>query len=204
MDAATLAKATEPFFTTKGVGKGTGLGLSMVHGLAEQSGGFLARTSRRGAGPTAEIWLPVADSEADARPAATPAATAIESKPLRVLTVDDDALVLMNTVAMLEELGHEVESAYSGAEALQMLEAAPFDLLITDQGMPKMTGTELAEAAGARWPEMPIIVATGYAELSDKARALPRLTKPFSQRDLAAAIAGSVGAGAKRLAGTAA
>ncbi|WP_439602818.1 ATP-binding protein [Devosia sp.] len=193
MDEATLAKATEPFFTTKGVGKGTGLGLSMVHGLVEQSGGFLELASARGRGTTAAIWLPVTLDEGEAAVAAEPPVDARQG--LRVLAVDDDALVLLNTVAMLEELGHTVMEAHSGAAALAVLGQQPVDLLITDQGMPQMTGAELAEAVRAAWPELPIIVATGYAELSDRrAAALPRLAKPFSQEDLASVIASTVGA----------
>src|SRR6188474_504964 len=101
MDGATLAKATEPFFTTKGVGKGTGLGLSMVHGLAEQSGGRLVIESAPGEGTTATIWLPVADADVVAPAAPHEAETAEpDQRPLVVLAVDDDALVLMNTQAM--------------------------------------------------------------------------------------------------------
>jgi CheY-like chemotaxis protein len=148
-------------------------------------------------GTTASIWLPVTEAETDqwANPPAAPPATARQA--LRVLAVDDDALVLMNTVAMLEELGHEVVEAYSGREALEALERQPVDLLITDQGMPKMTGAELAQKVQAAWPHIPILVATGYAELSDSAaRDLPRLSKPFSQQDLAAAITSTLGAAA--------
>jgi len=192
MDADTLAKATEPFFTTKGIGKGTGLGLSMVHGLAQQSGGFLELKSKVGLGTTAEIWLPVTDADADTSPS-QPAAAEEDRLRLRVLAVDDDALVLMNTVAMLEELGHEVVEAHSGPGALDVLQHQTVDLLITDQGMPRMTGAELAQEVQMSWPHIPILVATGYAELSDsKARALPRLAKPFSQADLAAAIASTM------------
>jgi len=193
MDPDTLAKATEPFFTTKGVGKGTGLGLSMVHGLVEQSGGFLELTSAPGAGTTAAIWLPVTLEDGEAA-TAEPQQPAGARRGLRVLAVDDDALVLLNTVTMLEELGHEVVEAHSGLEALAVLGRQPIDLLITDQGMPRMTGAELAEAVRTSWPDLRIIVATGYAELSDRrAQALPRLAKPFSQEDLAAVIASTLG-----------
>lgn len=193
MDADTLAKATEPFFTTKGIGKGTGLGLSMVHGLAQQSGGFLELRSAPGVGTTAEIWLPVTDADADASPSQPAAASEQERPRLRVLAVDDDALVLMNTVAMLEELGHEVIEAHSGRGALDVLEHQAVDLLITDQGMPRMTGAELAQQVRVSWPHIPILVATGYAELTDsRVRELPRLAKPFSQADLAAAIASTM------------
>ena len=118
MDEETLRKATEPFFTTKGVGKGTGLGLSMVHGFAIQSGGRLILQSRKGNGTTAELWLPVAKTSA--QPVATAEVTATKAfRPLTVLAVDDDALVLMNTGAMLEELGHTVFEAYSGKKRLK-------------------------------------------------------------------------------------
>lgn len=192
MDEETLARATEPFFTTKGVGKGTGLGLSMVHGLAQQSGGFLELKSVPKVGTTAEIWLPVADAgAAEDGVAASPLPES--RKGLRVLAVDDDPLVLLNTVAMLEELGHEVVEARSGHEALEVLERQPIDLLITDQGMPRMTGAELAAKVQSSWPDIRIIIATGYAELPDsKARSLPRLGKPFSDGDLASLIASTV------------
>jgi len=193
MDSETLAKATEPFFTTKGVGKGTGLGLSMVHGLAQQSGGFLQLHSSLGRGTTAEIWLPTTDAETGASDDRASDTSKNIRPTLKVLAVDDDALVLMNTVAMLEELGHQVVEAHSGRDALDALRADPFDLVITDQGMPHMTGAELAERVRDTWPDMPIIVATGYAELSNRmARALPRLAKPFSQQELSAAIAGAL------------
>jgi len=189
MDEETLRKATEPFFTTKGVGKGTGLGLSMVHGFAEQSGGRLILHSRKGSGTTAELWLPVAKTVAQpVAPARAGAAKAF--RPLTILAVDDDAMVLMNTVAMLEDLGHTVFEAYSGKEALEILRSEDsIDLVVTDQAMPKMTGTELAKAIKGEWPDIPVLLATGYA---DRVRGddigLPKLTKPYLQRDLADAI----------------
>jgi PAS domain S-box-containing protein len=133
MDEDTLRRATEPFYTTKGVGKGTGLGLPMVHGLAEQSGGRLTLSSRLGEGSCASIWLPRADA-VGAREAAT---TGVDGdvapqRPLVVLAVDDDSLVLTNTAAMLEDLGHRVLVAASGAEALVALAQNRVDLVITD------------------------------------------------------------------------
>ena len=119
MDATTLARATEPFFTTKGVGKGTGLGLSMVHGLAEQLRGRLLLDSRPGIGTKVRLCLPIlqaqAAQEAQAGPAEVPPAReegAANAARLTVLAVDDDALVLMNTAAMLEDLGHQVVEAH--------------------------------------------------------------------------------------------
>ncbi|HSI42178.1 MAG TPA: PAS domain S-box protein [Xanthobacteraceae bacterium] len=193
MNEATLARAVEPFFTTKGIGKGTGLGLSMVHGIAEQSGGRLVLKSRPGQGTSAEIWLPVVDSGPDRCDAPSPRDTPAEAAPLRlkVLAVDDDPLVLMNTAAMLEELGHAVLEASSAKEALVILQADDgIDLIVTDQAMPHMTGTELAEAA-RRWrPDLPIVIATGYAELPGGiASRHPKLAKPFTERDLATIIA---------------
>jgi PAS domain S-box-containing protein len=190
MDAETLARATEPFFTTKGVGKGTGLGLAMVHGVAAQSGGQLRLSSKPGEGTTAELWLPVGGqaAKADAAPAAAPEAP---TPRLKVLAVDDDNLVLVNTAYMLEDLGHTVVQAGSGAEALEILGAGePFDLIVTDQAMPQMTGLQLAEHVAAGWPGLPLVLATGYAEVSpDADPGLARLAKPFTQKDLAVAIA---------------
>ena len=109
-----------------------------------------------------------------------------------VLAVDDDALVLMNTVGMLEDLGHIVFQAYSGTEALDILRReGSVDLVITDQAMPKMTGTQLAKAIRKEWPEMPVMLATGYAEIQPEEEwVLPKLSKPFFEGDLAAALTG--------------
>ncbi|MBT2188881.1 hybrid sensor histidine kinase/response regulator [Sphingobium nicotianae] len=198
MDARTLAHATEPFFTTKGVGKGTGLGLSMIHGLAEQMGGRLVLQSAPGEGTTAELWLPavptaVAPSETApvaAAPAPSPTAA------MKILVVDDDGLVLMNTVALLEDLGHGVIEAGNGRDALALLQSCgDLDLIITDQAMPHMTGVQFAEQALALRPGIPIILATGYGELpADAPASLRKLGKPFSQRDLADALAQAVNA----------
>ncbi|MBL0935199.1 MAG: PAS domain S-box protein [Rhizobiaceae bacterium] len=195
MDAETVAKAVEPFFTTKGVGKGTGLGLSMVQGFAEQSGGRLTLTSRRDEGTLVEIWLPVADEQTDLEAtSALPFDDRTGPGALRVLAVDDDALVLMNTTAMLEDLGHVVTEAFSGDAALELMrEGQEFDLVITDHAMPKMTGMELAEALRAHWPRLPIVVATGYAELPQgNVLNLPKLSKPFDQAQLEEAVVTAV------------
>jgi PAS domain S-box-containing protein len=196
MDAEMLAKAVEPFFTTKGVGKGTGLGLSMVHGLAEQSGGRLSLASRPGEGTTVTLWLPIADGAEvadEARPVQAPAPPA-QKRALLIVAVDDDPLVLMNTTAMLEDLGHTVIDALSGAEALQKLDSVEgVDLVITDHAMPAMTGSQLADQIRARWPTLPVVLATGYAELPPGGNEkLPRLSKPFSQAELAQAVERSV------------
>ncbi|MBX4894492.1 hybrid sensor histidine kinase/response regulator [Rhizobium bangladeshense] len=191
MDAKTLEQAVTPFFTTKGVGKGTGLGLSMVQGLASQSGGRLILKSTLGEGTTAELWFPVVIAEqAAAASVDVPQRPVNAPQGLRIVAVDDDGLVLMNTTLMLEDLGHTVFEAMAGPEALDILRKEPVDLVICDHAMPRMTGAQLAEAIRSEWPEMPIILATGYADLPDGAGAanLPRLGKPFSQAQLAEAI----------------
>jgi PAS domain S-box-containing protein len=191
MDTATLARASEPFFTTKGIGKGTGLGLSMVHGLAEQSGGRLAINSRPGVGTTVDLWLPEApdDTECNVIAGKAPAEARSALRPLSVLAVDDDSLVLLNTVTMLEDLGHQVFSATSASEALAVLRRDPVDLVISDYAMPQVNGVQLAQAIHAEQPALPVILATGYAELAAAdANTLPRLAKPFLQDDLANAM----------------
>jgi PAS domain S-box-containing protein len=194
MTGDTLTRAVEPFFTTKGVGKGTGLGLSMVQGFAQQSGGRLVLRSEKGSGTTVEIWLPVAETIEESAGPETPSSPT-GPKPgngqhLVVLAVDDDALVLMNTAAMLEDLGHTVREARSGDEALKILgQGTKFDLVVTDQAMPRMTGVQLAEIIKADWSNLPIILATGYAELpAGLGSELPKLSKPFTQQQLAKAV----------------
>jgi signal transduction histidine kinase len=193
MDAATLARATEPFFTTKGIGKGTGLGLSMVDGLAAQSGGRLAVHSEVGVGTRIELWLPIAtgDIEQARSPAALNGYTLQRSaQPKVVLAVDDDDLVLMNVTAMLEDLGHRVIDVGSGVKALEVIDAGtPLDLVISDQAMPGMTGVQLLKAIRERRPDLPVILATGFAELPAGTDAkVRRLAKPFTQRELAEAV----------------
>jgi CheY-like chemotaxis protein len=195
MDEATLKRATEPFFTTKGAGRGTGLGLSMVYGLVAQSGGGMRITSQPGAGTTVELWLPVshaADAVEPARPVVLPRA-AVPS--CRILVVDDDPIVATGTVAMLEDLGHIASEVGSADAALQFLcGVAEIDLVITDHAMPGMSGTELAQRIRHSWPQLPVVIATGYAELpSDGGLDLPRLSKPYRQQELASLVASIVG-----------
>ncbi|GGC46771.1 hybrid sensor histidine kinase/response regulator [Chelatococcus reniformis] len=193
MDARTLARAAEPFFTTKGVGKGTGLGLSMIQGLAEQSGGHFRLASTPGVGTTAELWLPLARPGAhEPRAAAAPRGSGGHVRT--VLLVDDDPLVLTGTAAMLEDLGYRVIEAQSARSALDILargEAA--DVLMTDHAMPGMTGAALADRAKALRPGLPVLLATGYADPGDTGAVAVRLAKPFRREALATALADLLG-----------
>jgi len=191
MDSDTLERAREPFFTTKGVGKGTGLGLSMVHGFAQQSGGRLLLSSVLGQGTTAEMWLPVADGPVAGLGAETPVLPVTSVlQPLNVLVVDDDPLVLLSTAAMLDDLGCTALQASSADQALHLLgNGARIDVVVTDLAMPVMTGAELAQHIKRRWPTLPVLLASGYADkLSETDAALPHIGKPFSQSELVQAL----------------
>jgi PAS domain S-box-containing protein len=188
MDPETLRRAVEPFYSTKGVGKGTGLGLSMVHGLAAQSGGALALRSAPGSGTTATLYLPAALQAASSQPI-TFEEPLIESRPLNILLVDDEELVRLGAADMLADLGHRVRQASSGVEALEILRREPgLDLLITDYVMPSMTGPQLIRQAQMIDAKLRALLITGYAAVAEDL-SIPRLSKPFRQRDLAAAIA---------------
>jgi signal transduction histidine kinase/DNA-binding response OmpR family regulator len=184
MSPEILKRAIEPFFSTKQVGKGTGLGLSMVHGLAVQLGGTLQLTSTVGKGTCATLVLPVAAAAPEAETAA-PSAEKIKRKAV-ILFVDDDPLIAMSTTEMLEDLGHRVIGANSGQHALDILKSEqPLDLMVTDHMMPGMTGLELAAASRQVRPSLPVLLATGYAELPEGTQLdLPRLAKPYHQDQL--------------------
>jgi signal transduction histidine kinase/DNA-binding response OmpR family regulator len=179
-----LKRAVEPFFSSKPLGKGTGLGLSMVHGLAVQLGGTLQLSSTVGKGTTATLVLPVATQ---APKVESPAHAAQKvNRAAVILFVDDDPLIAMSTTEMLEDLGHHVIGASSGLHALDIIRSEqPLDLMMTDHVMPGMTGVELAAASRELRPSLPILLATGYAELPDGAQLdLPRLAKPYHQDQL--------------------
>jgi PAS domain S-box-containing protein len=190
MDAETLQKATEPFFSTKELGKGTGLGLSMVHGLAVQLNGALRLTSHVGVGTKAELWLPVTMIAPEDEKSSLPEANGETAEKITILVVDDDALIAMSTVDMLEDLGHDVIEANSGDRALEILRGdRVVDLLVTDYAMPRMNGVQLAAAARQVRPDLPVLLATGYAELpAGSGAGLPRIGKPYQQDQLAAEI----------------
>lgn len=187
MDATTLNKAVEPFFSTKGLGKGTGLGLSMVHGFAAQLGGAFTLSSESGEGTRGDLYLPIA--EAAAEPAVRSAAQSVEaSRHLTLLLVDDEELVRAGTADMLRELGHVVHEATGGPEALGKLNSGlEVDAIVTDYMMPRMNGAEFAAQVRALDPGAMILVITGYAG-GDLELGLPQLAKPFRQADIALAL----------------
>jgi nitrogen-specific signal transduction histidine kinase/CheY-like chemotaxis protein len=188
MDEATLARAVEPFFSTKGIGKGTGLGLSMVHGLASQLGGALSIKSKPGLGTNIELWLP---KSAEA-PEALGSVREVPQAHVRgtALLVDDEELVRLSTADMLADLGYDVLEAATAEEGLALVQSgAELALLVTDHLMPGMTGSDLARAVQTLRPGVPILVISGYAESEGIEPDLPRLTKPFRKDELVASLA---------------
>jgi PAS domain S-box-containing protein len=189
MDDATIARAIEPFFSTKGIGKGTGLGLSSVHGLASQLGGAMTIQSRQGVGTNVELWLPVTAASVEGE---APSAHVQINDGVRrgvALLVDDEDLVRMSTADMLSDLGYAVVEASSAEEALNVVAGKQaIDVIVTDHLMPGMTGTELARHVEGMRPDLPVLVISGYAELEGIEADRARLTKPFRKDELAATL----------------
>ncbi|MHA0318867.1 PAS domain-containing protein [Sphingomonas melonis] len=189
MDPATLARAIEPFFSTKGVGRGTGLGLSMVHGLASQLGGTFRLASTPGAGTVAELWLPASLVSVATVPDATGAAPVHGAGC--VLLVDDEGAVRAAAAQMLHDIGYRVVEADSADAALRLMrDGLSPDLLVSDHLMPGMTGTELARRLRADRPDLGVLIVSGYADVETLSPDLAHLPKPFREADLAAALAG--------------
>ncbi len=188
MDSATLARAVEPFFSTKEMGRGTGLGLSMVHGLTAQLGGAFVLGSEPGRGTRADLYLPVTHDRADADHV-TAQGPVTYGQPRTILVVDDEELVRKGTAEMLRALGHTAFEAEGGAEALMTLAViAEIDAVVTDYKMPHMDGAELAKRIRAQRPNMPILLISGYTGTADPVAGLPRLNKPFGLNELAHAL----------------
>ncbi len=190
MSRETLTRAFEPFFTTKELGKGSGLGLSQVYGLARQSGGAVRIQSGVGKGTVVSLLMPRAAVAAETMREALPAARR-SLRPVAdlVLLVDDDADVRHVSVEMLRDLGYDVVEASDGEEALATVGRLPRApaLLVLDYAMPGMNGLRLAAALRARGLTAPLVLATGYAELTDDASGIrPEaiLHKPFSLAEL--------------------
>ncbi|PZQ50250.1 MAG: hybrid sensor histidine kinase/response regulator, partial [Phenylobacterium zucineum] len=193
MDAATIARAVEPFFTTKAPGEGTGLGLSQVYGFARQSGGSVDIESKPGQGASVALLLPIDEGSpaADALPAVDHVQAQV---PTRVLLVEDDPQVAELVDAMLHDLGHSVVRAGGVDEALKRLaQDDDIQLVLSDVIMPGgMSGVDLAETLAATRPGLPVVLCSGYTG-GDQGRARagdwPFLSKPFSLESLAQALA---------------
>jgi signal transduction histidine kinase/CheY-like chemotaxis protein len=195
MAPAVLARAMEPFFSTKAVGKGTGLGLAQVYGIAQQSGGAVRIDSREGQGTTVRVLLPHVDADsADGSAAAAhgPASARHPRRRLAIMVVDDDPDVLRFLVNALEESGHQVTACTEAQGALQRLDEAAPDLVLIDFAMPGMNGAQLAREIRSRRPDQPILFVSGYAETDQLEAAVGPdaavLRKPFTMAELAAAL----------------
>src|SRR5258705_12952868 len=196
---AVLERMFDPFFTTKGVGEGTGLGLSLVHGIVAELGGAIDVATRPGEGTKFEIWLPIAGE------AGRPVVEAVGELPRghgeTVMIVDDERSLVALAKEMLAGLGYEPAGFESSAAALQAFQAEPqrFDLVLTDEAMPDLVGTELAHQIRRIQPSLPIILMSGHggAQLTQKAAAVGAqevLRKPLQGRDLAESLARVLGA----------
>ena len=191
---AVMERMFDPFFTTKGVGEGTGLGLSLVHGIVAELGGAIGVVTTAGKGSEFEIWLPALSGVAG------PAAEASREPPgghgQTVMIVDDEPALVELTMEMLAKFGYEPVGFESSTAALQALRAEPqrFDLLLTDEAMPNLTGGELAEEVRRIRADLPILIMTGHggAQLAQRAAAVgvkEVLGKPLRGNELAEAIA---------------
>jgi len=198
MGSEVLARATEPFFSTKPLGKGTGLGLAQVYGIARQSGGTLRIESKEGEGTIVRLLLPhvAGDILADGvgAEAAAPEAQSEAAASAHILVVDDDADVRAFLADILCSLGHRVDMLDCSDAALEALAAGVPDLLLLDFAMPGMNGAELAREARLLHPKLPIVFVTGFAESDQLEAALgsdvPVLKKPFGVEELTQVIAG--------------
>ncbi len=200
MDEGTLEHIFEPYFTTRDCREGTdsagtGLGLAIVHGMVRQVGGAITVSSKPENGTTFQVFLPVTAADAQEKPVVQPGEIELPRGTERILFVDDETQIVTLGCRQLESLGYTVTGAADGQEALQVLRADPgaFDLLITDQTMPRLTGDELAAAVQRLRPDLPVILCTGYGDSYEDERATELgidtvLAKPVSRRRLATTV----------------
>ncbi|MBF0666158.1 MAG: PAS domain S-box protein [Brevundimonas sp.] len=193
MSQDVMERVFEPFYTTKPVGKGTGLGLSQVYGFARQSGGSVRLTSKPGKGTEVRLYLPPLKATEATEPGASASEIRAMAAGRRLLLVEDDVGVAAVAQELLEALGLEVRVAENAPQALERLNAERFDIMLTDVVMPGgMTGIELARTSARAWPDMRIILTSGYAgedvdaALSDAP--WPLVRKPYTSEQLAAVL----------------
>jgi len=193
MDAETMERIFEPFFTTRGGGEGTGMGLAVVHGIVISMGGAISVESEVGKGSVFHVVLPTVDAPQENSAEVIPLVQ--NGSSLRVLFVDDEVGIIKMAEHMLRSLGYEPIVTNRSKEALRLFEHQPtcFDIVITDQVMPEMTGSEMAERMLARRPDLPVVLCTGFSESLTPAQARSIgirevLMKPVEKRDLAETI----------------
>lgn len=191
MPEETLRRCVEPFYSTKGVGKGTGLGLSMVQGLLVQSGGGFAIASDLDQGTRVSLWVPTTDAPAVSDHTDIGEDVPLAPRPIHILLVDDESLVRETTSLQLHDLGYEVTEADSAAAALQLIDAGlKPDVLVTDHIMENKTGAQLAQELRQKTPDLPVLIITGYANLTPmQISNFEVLAKPFRRRDIAIRLA---------------
>jgi CheY-like chemotaxis protein len=190
-----MANIFDPYFTTKTVGKGTGLGLSVIHGIVKDYHGFIRVTSQPGKGSRFQIYLPVFETKIPAKEKASAYETAVPTGTESVLVVDDETLIVEVNKEFLKGLGYKVTVTTQSLWALEKVRSAPdqFDLVISDQTMPELTGMELAQKIFEIRPQMPIILCTGYSTVASEEDALALgirkfLKKPVNTRLLATVV----------------
>jgi signal transduction histidine kinase/CheY-like chemotaxis protein len=201
--AQLINKVFDPFFTTKPVGSGTGLGLSQVYGFARQSGGLAFIRSEQGKGTSVELFFPSMDLEAPALadPLQQQPAVPQRARSGNILVVEDDADVRRVIVECLGLIGYQVTEAANGTEGLAAIAAAKPDLMVVDYAMPDMTGAEVISKARTLVGDVPVILATGYADMAEVERLAGKptiLRKPFDINSLGEAVAGALESASRR------
>ena len=195
MGPETIKRIFEPYFTTKEMGKGTGLGLAVIHGIIKEYNGFIKVASEPGQGTTFHVHIPALEEDGSMEDESADQGIPVPSGTERVLVVDDEvAIVNMNKV-VLERLGYQVTGTTDSLDALEKIRTNPdqFDLIITDQTMPNMTGSELAQEVFRIKHNMPIILCTGYSSVLSEKDALSMgikkyVRKPVDRTTLAKAV----------------
>ncbi len=192
MTPETKAKIFDPYFTTKETGKGTGMGLSIVHGIVKSYGGFITLYSVLAEGTVFHVFIPVIEEDASPK---IEIEEQLEGGKERILFVDDEEILAKMGKVMLEKLGYHVTLKNSSLEALETFQIKPdqFDIVITDQTMPNMTGSDLARKMMQIRPDIPIILCTGYSTIMSEEKAKEMgikefALKPLAQKDIAKLI----------------
>jgi CheY-like chemotaxis protein len=200
MTGEVVERAFEPFFSTKDTSKSSGMGLAVVHGIVKSHGGTITVESKKNKGSRFTVYFPVVDKSEQERTSERETPGESRGRRQRVLLVDDESLVLMSVQRALERLGYEVDAVKDGPDALEVFCEDPdsFDVVITDQTMPKMTGAELAEELLHIRPDIPVILSTGFSETisEQEAKAMgvrDLLMKPATTKDLDAVIRRATG-----------